>query len=163
MYSYSGYMAPEYALHGQFSVKSDVFSFGVLVLEIIAGQKNKRFLNGESIEYLLGYAWNSWRNGTPSDIIDLTLMTGSGSLGDITRIIHIGLLCVQENIVNRPTMASVIHMLNSFSIMLPIPAEPAFFMPSNIDPEMPLLHEYSSLRLSQHSANEVSVSDFVPR
>ncbi|KAK1426129.1 hypothetical protein QVD17_14798 [Tagetes erecta] len=49
-----GYMAPEYALHGQFSVKSDVFSFGVLVLEIIAGQKNKRFQNGENIDYLLG-------------------------------------------------------------------------------------------------------------
>ncbi|KAM0008396.1 putative protein kinase RLK-Pelle-DLSV family [Helianthus debilis subsp. tardiflorus] len=48
-----GYMAPEYALHGQFSVKSDVFSFGVLLLEIVAGQKNKRVQNGESIEYLL--------------------------------------------------------------------------------------------------------------
>uniref|UniRef100_A0A2N9GGZ5 Uncharacterized protein n=1 Tax=Fagus sylvatica TaxID=28930 RepID=A0A2N9GGZ5_FAGSY len=42
-----GYMSPEYAMHGQFSVKSDVFSFGVLVLEIISGQKNSCFRNGE--------------------------------------------------------------------------------------------------------------------
>ena len=51
----SGYMPPEYAMHGQFSVKSDVFSFGVLVLEIISGQKNSSFQNGENIENLLSY------------------------------------------------------------------------------------------------------------
>ena len=45
-YCPSGYMAPEYAMHGQFSVKSDVFSFGVLVLEIVTGQKNHSFQNG---------------------------------------------------------------------------------------------------------------------
>ena len=51
----SGYMAPEYAMHGQFSVKSDVFSFGVLVLEIVSGQKNNCFRNGENVEDLLSY------------------------------------------------------------------------------------------------------------
>uniref|UniRef100_A0A5B7BSI8 Cysteine-rich receptor-like protein kinase 29 n=1 Tax=Davidia involucrata TaxID=16924 RepID=A0A5B7BSI8_DAVIN len=54
-----GYMAPEYAMHGQFSVKSDVFSFGVLVLEIISGQKNNCFRNGENVEDLLSYAWKN--------------------------------------------------------------------------------------------------------
>ena len=42
-------------MHGQYSVKSDVFSFGVLVLEIISGQKNSSFRNGENIEDLLSY------------------------------------------------------------------------------------------------------------
>ena len=51
----SGYMAPEYAMHGQFSVKSDIFSFGVLVLEIISGKKNSCFRHGEKIEDLLSY------------------------------------------------------------------------------------------------------------
>ncbi|KAK2977245.1 hypothetical protein RJ640_005507 [Escallonia rubra] len=51
----SGYMAPEYALYGQFSVKSDVFSFGVLVLEIVSGQKNNCFGNGDDVEDLLSY------------------------------------------------------------------------------------------------------------
>ena len=51
----SGYMSLEYAMHGQFSVKSDVFSFGVLVLEIISGQKNSCFRNGDDIEDLLSY------------------------------------------------------------------------------------------------------------
>jgi hypothetical protein len=49
-------MAPEYAMHGQFSVKSDVFSFGVLVPEIISGQKNSTNIgHGNDIEYLLRY------------------------------------------------------------------------------------------------------------
>jgi serine/threonine protein kinase len=55
MLTCSGYMAPEYAMHGQFSVKSDVFSFGVLVLEIVSGQKNNCFRNGENVEDLLSY------------------------------------------------------------------------------------------------------------
>ena len=48
-------MAPEYAMFGQFSVKSDVFSFGVLILEILSGQKVTRFHNEENNEYLLSY------------------------------------------------------------------------------------------------------------
>ena len=56
---YSGYMAPEYAINGQFSVKSDVFSFGVLLLEILCGQKNTSFCNGENVENLLSYVSKS--------------------------------------------------------------------------------------------------------
>ena len=54
----SGYMAPEYAQNGDFSIKSDVFSFGVLVLEIICGQSTSSFKNvenGEDIPYMLSY------------------------------------------------------------------------------------------------------------
>jgi serine/threonine protein kinase len=47
-------MAPEYIRHGQFSVKSDVFSFGVIILEIVCGQRNTEIHDGESIEDLLG-------------------------------------------------------------------------------------------------------------
>ncbi|GKB42226.1 kinase RLK-Pelle-DLSV family protein, partial [Tanacetum coccineum] len=139
-----GYMAPEYAMHGLFSVKSDVFSFGVLVLEIITGQKNQRFRIGESTQHLLSYAWKSWQNGTVMDIVDPSLKTGSaGSLRDIVRCMHIGLLCVQDNVSNRPTMSSVVLMLSSSSLTLPVPSEPAFF-------------------IGQFSVNDVSASDIVP-
>lgn len=50
-----GYMAPEYAMHGKFSGKSDVFSFGVLVLEIVTGQKNNSFQNEDNIDDLISY------------------------------------------------------------------------------------------------------------
>ncbi|KAI3738797.1 hypothetical protein L2E82_28958 [Cichorium intybus] len=170
-----GYMAPEYAMHGQFSVKSDVFSFGVLVLEMVTGQKNQYFQTGESIEDLLSHAWKSWQNRTLTNIIDPTLMTRSGPSRDIIRSIHIGLLCIQENANDRPTMASVILMLNSLSITLPVPSQPAFFMHSTTDPEMPLFQEYSSSngssslekskisKSSQVSINDISISEIVPR
>ncbi|KAJ0744350.1 putative protein kinase RLK-Pelle-DLSV family [Helianthus annuus] len=169
-----GYMAPEYAMHGQFSVKSDVFSFGVLVLEIVTGQKNQCFQKEESIEDLLSFAWKNWRNKTMINIIDPTLKTGSGSLRDIIRSIHIGLLCVQENAVDRPTMASIVLMLNSFTITLPVPSEPAFFMHSKTD-EIPFFREYSLStsssglekskisKISEHSVNDASISEIVPR
>ncbi|KAK3024829.1 hypothetical protein RJ639_045046 [Escallonia herrerae] len=83
-------------------------------------------------------AWKYWREGAGSNLIDPVLRADSGSIRDIIRCIHVGLLCVQENVASRPTMASIVLMLNSFSITLPLPSEPAFFMHSSIDPEFPL-------------------------
>ncbi|KAL4288961.1 hypothetical protein AHAS_Ahas19G0338500 [Arachis hypogaea] len=120
-----GYMAPEYALHGQFSIKSDVFSFGVLLLEIVSGHKNGDIHNGEYVEHLISFAWRSWMEGRAANIIDPSLSNSAEN--EILRCIHIGLLCVQENLVERPTMASIVLMLNSSSLSLPVPMEPAFF------------------------------------
>ncbi|THG05724.1 cysteine-rich receptor-like protein kinase 10 [Camellia sinensis] len=167
-----GYMAPEYRIHGQFSVKSDVFSFGVLILEIVSGQKNNRFRNGENEENLLCYAWKSLREGIASNIIDPTLRDGSGSEREMIRCIHIGLLCVQENVAARPTMAEVVLMLNSFSLTLSPPSEPAFFVRNSIGPELPLPQEYNSSASESSqskskstlvSVNEASITELYPR
>ncbi|GLT64229.1 hypothetical protein SLA2020_367350 [Shorea laevis] len=150
-----GYMAPEYAMHGHFSIKSDVFSFGVLILEMVSGQKNSYFRIGENLEDLLSYAWRNWREGTTSNLIDPTLRASSTS--EIMRCIHIGLLCVQENVADRPTMASVVLMLNSHSITLLVPSRPAFFMHTTIESDM------SSDQSFQASTNEASISELYPR
>ncbi|XP_023894979.1 cysteine-rich receptor-like protein kinase 26 [Quercus suber] len=139
-----GYMAPEYAMHGQFSAKSDTFSFGVLVLEIISGKKNSCFRHGENIEDLLSYAWKNWREGKALNLVDSTLKAGSTT--EIMRCIHIGLLCVQENVADRPSMASVVLMLNSYSLTMPIPLQPAFFMHSNIESDTSSQWEYDPKR-----------------
>ena len=54
-YRFSGYMAPEYASEGIFSIKSDVFSFGVLVLEIISGKRNSGSHQCGDFINLIGY------------------------------------------------------------------------------------------------------------
>lgn len=56
----SGYMAPEYALRGYLSVKTDVFSFGVLVLEIVSGRKNHDVRLGAEKADLLNYVSCIW-------------------------------------------------------------------------------------------------------
>ncbi|KAI8525231.1 hypothetical protein RHMOL_Rhmol13G0213800 [Rhododendron molle] len=68
-----GYISPEYAMHGQFSVKSDVFSSSVVLLEIISGKKTNSFYNPDCVENLLSYAWKLWKDGTPLDSIDPAL------------------------------------------------------------------------------------------
>ncbi|KHN01554.1 Cysteine-rich receptor-like protein kinase 29 [Glycine soja] len=164
-----GYMAPEYAMHGQFSVKSDVFSFGVLVLEIISGQKNRGILRGENVEDLLSFSWRNWKEGTAINIVDTSL--NNNSRNEMMRCIHIGLLCVQENLADRPTMAAIIEMLNTYSLSLPIPAEPAFYT-NNRTVSLPDMQsrEYNSretgsskLILVQESENEASITELHPR
>ncbi|KAK4733245.1 hypothetical protein R3W88_007506 [Solanum pinnatisectum] len=121
-----GYMSPEYAMHGQYSVKSDVFSFGVLLLEIISGKKNSAFYQSDGGEDLLSYVWKNWKDGTPLNIMDPTFAE-SYSRNEVIQCIHIGLLCVQEDVNERPTMDYVVLMLNSYSITTRAPKQPAFF------------------------------------
>ncbi|KAK2404988.1 putative receptor protein kinase [Trifolium repens] len=160
-----GYMAPEYVMLGEFSVKSDVFSFGVLVLETISGHKNSaNICHGEDVEYLLTYAWRSWREGKAINIIDPSLSSNI-SKDEIMRCIHIGLLCVQENVVDRPTMASVALMLNSNSLTLSIPSKPAYFMgsASRTLPDMQQQVDNLSATRSNESVNQISITDLYPR
>ncbi|GKV34542.1 hypothetical protein SLEP1_g42908 [Rubroshorea leprosula] len=151
-----GYMAPEYAMHGQFSIKSDTFSFGVLLLEIISGQKNSCFQNGENIEDLLSYAWKNWKEGTGLNLLDRTLRYGSTA--EMMRCIHIGLLCVQENVAHRPNMASVVLMLSGNLINLPMPSKPAFFVHSTIASNMPSSFGYNPWEQNSKRSEEQSVS-----
>ncbi|CAN1336736.1 Cysteine-rich receptor-like protein kinase 10 [Linum perenne] len=128
-----GYMAPEYALHGMFSIKSDVFSFGVMVLEIVSGQKSYSFRHGSRMVDLLSYAWKNWTDGMYEHLIDPSLRNYSRY--EIERCIHIGLLCVQENPNDRPTMASVALMMTSSSMSLQLPSKPAFFIDTDTNPD----------------------------
>ncbi|KAH1054600.1 hypothetical protein GYH30_023406 [Glycine max] len=126
-----GYMSPEYAMQGLFSEKSDVFSFGVLVIEIVSGRRNSRFYDDDNALSLLGFAWIQWREGNILSVIDPEIYDVTHHK-DILRCIHIGLLCVQERAVDRPTMAAVISMLNSEVAFLPPPDQPAFVQSQNM-------------------------------
>ncbi|XP_022010228.1 receptor-like serine/threonine-protein kinase SD1-6 [Helianthus annuus] len=89
-------MSPEYAMNGIFSIKSDVFSFGVLVLEIVSGKRNKGFYCGGNLVNLIGHVWNLWNEGKALEILDESIGV-EFSQDQVLRCIHIGLLCVQEH------------------------------------------------------------------
>ncbi|RHN53264.1 putative protein kinase RLK-Pelle-DLSV family [Medicago truncatula] len=149
-----GYMAPEYAMEGLYSIKSDVFGFGVLLLEIITGIRNAGFCYSKTTPSLLAYAWHLWNDGKGLELRDpLLLCPGDQFL----RYMNIGLLCVQEDAFDRPTMSSVVLMLMNESVMLGQPGKPPFsvgrlnFIDQN---ELDLEEEYS--------VNFLTVSDILP-
>ncbi|XXG59588.1 hypothetical protein AAC387_Pa04g1645 [Persea americana] len=159
-----GYMAPEYVMHGQFSIKSDVFSFGVLLLEIVSGQKNAYDPNrGGDI---LSYVWKAWNDGAVLEVIDSTISENC-SRSELVRCIHIGLLCVQEDPTSRPTMSSVALMLASFSLTLPAPSAPSFYISSTTEPAFQSTsqehHSGPSSKKPKESFNDVSITELDPR
>ncbi|XP_021905861.1 G-type lectin S-receptor-like serine/threonine-protein kinase At4g27290 isoform X2 [Carica papaya] len=146
-----GYMAPEYAVDGLFSIKSDVFSFGVLVLETVSGRKNRGFHHPDHYHNLLGHAWKLWMANRPLELTDNTL-GDSCVLSEVIRCIHVSLLCVQQQPEDRPDMSSVILMLSS-ETSLPQPKKPGFFTERNL-PEA----EFSSSIYEAISTNECTIS-----
>ncbi|CAO2142252.1 unnamed protein product [Urochloa humidicola] len=121
-----GYIAPEYASKGLFSIKSNVFSFGVLTLEIVNGNRASSSHGYGDFINLPSYAWQLWKDGLWLQLLDATLATDPHTL-EMMRYINIALLCVQENAADRPTMSDVVAMLNSESMTLPEPKHPAYF------------------------------------
>ncbi|KAG6695164.1 hypothetical protein I3842_09G083400 [Carya illinoinensis] len=123
-----GYMAPEYAMQGMYSIKSDVFSFGVLLIEIITGRRNAGFHRTKHAPSLVAFAWTLWNEGNPVLELMDPLLKESCSPDEFLRYLHIGLLCVQEDANERPTMSSVVVMLKSDSTTTSLcqPQRPAF-------------------------------------
>ncbi|MQL69217.1 hypothetical protein Taro_001517 [Colocasia esculenta] len=122
---FSGYMSPEYIMQGLFSVKSDVFSFGVVVLEIVRGKRNRGMYLSDPNLNLLGYAWSLWKAGNWVEMVDSS-MANDFPTPEVLKCIKVGLLCVQEQPEDRPTMASVVDMLADNMESLPQPKQPGF-------------------------------------
>ncbi|KAI9112397.1 hypothetical protein K1719_016594 [Acacia pycnantha] len=150
------YFLFEYAMFGQYSEKSDVFSFGVIVLEIISGRKNTGCDDSQYASGLLSYTWKKWRDDKLVEVLDSNL-TELGSYNEVIKCIQIGLLCVQENPNTRPSMSRVVSYLNNDFIQLPLPKEPAFFLHG--EPQPITANESGE----SCSINEASVSEFFPR
>ncbi|XP_006658656.2 cysteine-rich receptor-like protein kinase 10 [Oryza brachyantha] len=166
-----GYMAPEYAMRGQYSVKSDAFSFGVLILEIVTGRRNSSFANSEHSVDILSLVWEHWTMGTIEELLDPA--AGGCSASDLLKLINVGLLCVQDNPADRPAMSAVNVMLSSSTVSLQAPSRPTFCI-QDMDSADVDLYSGSGSRGAFQSAgdsktktvaspNEVSLTELEPR
>ncbi|KAJ8549674.1 hypothetical protein K7X08_033381 [Anisodus acutangulus] len=141
------YMSPEYALAGLFSIKSDVFSFGVILLEVISGKRNKASYNNDSPPNLIRQAWELWNDGKAFELVDPTIVDSCHS-EEALRCIQVGLLCLQVNAADRPTMSSILFMLSN-EATVPSPKQP--LITSNSDS--------GTTETSLCSINEVTITE----
>ncbi|XP_021802761.1 cysteine-rich receptor-like protein kinase 2 isoform X1 [Prunus avium] len=124
-----GYMAPEYLAHGQLTEKVDVYSFGVLILEIVTGRQNNRSKSAEYSDSIVTITWKHFQAGTTEELYDSNLMLQNCNdyvKDEILRVVQIGLLCTQESPSLRPTMSKALQMLTKKEQHLPAPANPPF-------------------------------------
>ncbi|KAI9100226.1 hypothetical protein K1719_024444 [Acacia pycnantha] len=124
-----GYAAPEYAINGQLSEKVDIYSYGVVVLEIISGKKSEELnVNGEAEgEFLLQKAWKLYERGMHLELVDNTLDPNEYDAEEVKKIIEIGLLCTQASAAVRPTISEVVMLLQNKGLF------------ENMRPTMPFL------------------------
>ncbi|XP_057790570.1 G-type lectin S-receptor-like serine/threonine-protein kinase At4g27290 [Salvia miltiorrhiza] len=128
-----GYMAPEYAIDGKYSVKSDMFALGVILLEIVSGKKNRGFDHCDHSHNLLGHAWLLWKENNILELMDECL-SDTFIESQVRRCIHMGLLCVQKFAEDRPAISSVVSMLGNDRAIIPEPKEPGFFIERSLSP-----------------------------
>uniref|UniRef100_A0A0D9XDK8 Protein kinase domain-containing protein n=1 Tax=Leersia perrieri TaxID=77586 RepID=A0A0D9XDK8_9ORYZ len=121
----NGYMAPEYLMHGALSAKADVFSFGVLLLEIVSGLKNSSFIPppDSDADNLLDHAWRLYRKGKSMELLDPAVKE-TAVMEQVELLVRIGLLCVQADPRMRPDMKRVVIILSKKQSTLEEPTRP---------------------------------------
>ncbi|CAM8965329.1 unnamed protein product [Rhodiola kirilowii] len=137
-----GYMAPEYLVRGQLTEKADVYSFGVLLIEIVCGRRNNAFIQGSGC--LLQMVWTLYKSNKLSDCVDSSLENNFPE-EEARNVILIGLLCTQASAGLRPSMADVVLMLTDKTIEIPEPQQPPFLNASALNPNLSASYSGSSL------------------
>ncbi|KAM7472954.1 hypothetical protein LguiA_011137 [Lonicera macranthoides] len=120
-----GYVPPEYVKQGMYSRKFDVYSFGVLLLQIISGKKTNCMYGSYKNLNLLDYAYELWKEGRGMEFMDPSL-DDTFSTCKLIRCMKVALLCIQEKWTKRPSMLEIYSMLKNETEIVPNPERPAF-------------------------------------
>ncbi|XP_043708497.1 cysteine-rich receptor-like protein kinase 2 [Telopea speciosissima] len=150
-----GYMAPEYVVHGQLTEKADVYSYGVLILEVLTARKNTTSMSTTVGHYLMSQVWDHYTSETLMEMLDPALQ-GQCSEEQVVKVFTIGLLCTQASPSLRPPMRKVVEMLTNMTRDLPLPTQPPYINVKGVE-AMNEGCETSSL-LSSSSKNPVSTN-----
>ncbi|TYI12915.1 hypothetical protein ES332_A08G022000v1 [Gossypium tomentosum] len=123
-----GYTAPEYAIRGELSEKADIYSFGVLVLEIVSCRKNTDLTLPSEMQYLPEYAWKLYERSRVLDLVDPRLKQLRSLVEkDVVRVVNVAFFCLQLHPNLRPPMSEIVTMLTCTPEMVGTPSRPAFF------------------------------------
>lgn len=127
-----GYLAPEYALLGQLTKKADIYSFGVLLLEIVSGRSSSKAAFGEDLLVLVEWTWQLREQGRLLEIVDPELLEYPED--EVIRFIKVALFCTQAVAQNRPDMKQVVKMLSKKVVLNDqLLTEPGIYRPHSSD------------------------------
>ncbi|EEF44110.1 kinase, putative [Ricinus communis] len=135
-----GYMAPEYISTGKASKGSDVFSFGVVALEIACGRRSMESRDVEAQISLVSWAWESYGNGRILDVVDRRLSMDF-NVEEMECLLIVGLWCAHPDYSLRPSIRQALQVLNFEAALPNLPAKmpvPKYDVPSSSSTE-PLL------------------------
>ncbi|CAJ1780903.1 unnamed protein product [Sphenostylis stenocarpa] len=149
-----GYMAPEYLIRGQLTDKADVYSFGVLVLEIVSGRRNNVFR--EDSGSFLQTVWKHYRSNTLTEAVDPCLGDDFPAT-EASRVFKIGLLCTQASASLRPSMSQVVYMLINSNEDVPTPNQPPFLNTGVLDSDSSI-KSYSTNSFISNALKKIGVS-----
>ncbi|XP_029126681.1 cysteine-rich receptor-like protein kinase 2 [Cajanus cajan] len=153
-----GYTAPEYALHGQLSEKADTYSFGIVVLEIISGQKSTDVNivdDDNDDEYLLRRAWKLYERGMHLELVDKSLDPNTYDPEEVKKVIDIALLCTQASTVVRPAMSEVVVLLSSNEFVEHMRPSMPIFVESKLRPHRDIFASIGSSESNAASSNSI--------
>ncbi|WVZ54365.1 hypothetical protein U9M48_005173 [Paspalum notatum var. saurae] len=133
-----GYIAPDYAMRHKATRQTDVYAFGVLILEIVTGKKNGDV--GPDDDHITDWVWRLHREGLLLEAAHSTVVTAGGHRqqdsyavvdeGEAKRLLLLGLACTNPNPSDRPSMAEVVQVLTKLAPPPDVPHErPAFVWP----------------------------------
>ncbi|KAB1999481.1 hypothetical protein ES319_D12G165200v1 [Gossypium barbadense] len=157
-----GYMAPEYAVRGMLTQKADVYSFGVLVIEITCGKRNKCF--SPDMVCILHMVWNQYEADKLGEVVDPVIEHNFRE--EACRLLQIGLLCVQASTELRPSMSTIVQMLTDDTCEIPCPTQPPFLSPSSSGFSLNITtstSNYETESYIQSSGRNTMQSRMVPR
>ncbi|KAM0891037.1 hypothetical protein ACQ4PT_026653 [Festuca glaucescens] len=119
------YAAPEWRVTGETSTKTDMFSFGVILLEMVTGRgMYYDWCSGKKSKNGISYIWDKWKSRSIEDIAD-ELLGYRYDRNEMRNCVHIGLLCLQEDQELRPNARTVmLELNNSYPALLPTPSKP---------------------------------------
>ncbi|KAK1557621.1 hypothetical protein Q3G72_028234 [Acer saccharum] len=121
-----GYMAPEYALWGHLTEKADVYSFGLVALEIASGKNNASYRAKNGCVCLLDLAFNLQQKGNLMEIVD-PMLEDKFDMEEAEKMIRVALLCSNADPALRPTMSEVVSMLESQTIVREVASDPSIY------------------------------------
>ncbi|EOY13460.1 Leucine-rich repeat transmembrane protein kinase [Theobroma cacao] len=156
-----GYMAPEYAMRGYLTDKADVYSFGIVALEIVSGRSNISYRPKEECFHLIDWVLTLKEQGSLLDLVD-PRMGSDYNKEEVMAMINVALLCTNATAAARPAMSSVVSMLEGRAAVQELVTDSSNFSDESKSQAMKRLYQHLEEKSAPESQRHSSMSTVGP-